>query len=489
MRAFQIAGVTRVASAMVRSGGRGPWGGERHTISMQDTEAPLGAEFEETAARLPTSLKLILLAVFLPEGTSFFIAGLRLTVTRVILIVLTPIVFARLGRKISAGRYRFVASDLFVPLAAFWMFLGPAVSYDLQDSLTHSGPVVLEYLIGYMATRFLLSDNGQATAFSGFLCIVISVVCLDGILDTISGHYITREVVHQITGYDKIWHVSDESRFGLLRAAGPLEHPILLGFTAGIGFLISIAVRIKWRIFCVVGSAIGVVICFSSAPELCVILGIGLLAFDRLAARLPRRWLLIWAALAVVVAALFSVTDSPFGHLFSILTIDPQTAYFRLYIWNTVGPAILQYPFFSVLDSTYDYAGSIDSLWLVLALSYGVPCGVLTALSMFGACSLPISGPGARLTKSDSRLGAVLSILICLIALIGFTVHLWGSVWVLVGLLLGVRAHLGELGQLNWAKDSVGRGALAPASAFLFRPRLEGDAVVLPGAAATIRRR
>jgi hypothetical protein len=37
----------------------------------------------------------------------------------------------------------------------------------------------------------------------------------------------------------------------------------------------------------------------------------------------------------------------------------------------------------------------------------------------------------------------------------GFTVHFWGAVWILVGLLTGLRAHLGELGALN-------RRALAP---------------------------
>jgi hypothetical protein len=28
-------------------------------------------------------------------------------------------------------------------------------------------------------------------------------------------------------------------------------------------------------------------------------------------------------------------------------------------------------------------------------------------------------------------------------------VHFWGSLWILLGLLTGLRAHLGELGALN----------------------------------------
>src|ERR1700742_1459370 len=132
-------------------------------------------------AKLPLSMKLILLSWYLPEGMSFFVAGLRLNVIRVIFLALTPVVFSRFASKVSSGRYRFVWSDLFVPIAAFWMFLGPAVVYGVSDSLAHAGPVVMEYLIAYMVTRVLLPQNGQALAFISMLCAVISGICLDAL--------------------------------------------------------------------------------------------------------------------------------------------------------------------------------------------------------------------------------------------------------------------------------------------------------------------
>jgi hypothetical protein len=147
--------------------------------------------------------------------------------------------------------------------------------------------------------------------------------------------------------------------------------------------------------------------------------------------------------------AIFLSTDTPFGHLFDLFTIDPQTAYYRLYIWQKVGPAILQNPFFSVLPTSYDYQGSIDSVWLVLALAYGLPCSILTALSMFGACSLPTDPSNASLLVEESRLGNALAIVIFMISYMGFTVDFWGITWILVGLLVGVRAHVGELGRID----------------------------------------
>ena len=139
----------------------------------------------------------------------------------------------------------------------------------------------------------------------------------------------------------------------------------------------------------------------------------------------------------------------PVRSLVHLITIDPSTAYFRLYIWNMVGPAILQNPFFAVLDSTYEYHGSVNSVWLVLSLAYGMPCSILVALSMIGSCSLPTNTPRARLSKAEERLGTALGIVIFLIMFMGFTVDFWGSVWILTGLLLGVRARVGEMGQLN----------------------------------------
>jgi hypothetical protein len=402
-------------------------------------------------ARLPLAMKLILVSWFLPEGLSFFVAGLRLNVVRVLFLILTPVVFTRFANKVASGRYRFVASDAFVPAAAFWMFLGPCVLYGLSDSLAHSGPVVLEYLIAYMVTRVLLEENGQALAFLSMLCAVIACIVLDASLDTLTGRYFTRDLVSALTGFQKDWAAGaeDNFRFGLLRAAGPIEHPILFGLIAGVGLLIAVTVKIRFRTFCIAVCGLGTVICFSSAPEQGVLMGFGLLIYGRVMAGMRVKWLLIVGGLATIALTLFLASNAPFGLLFDIATIDPQTAYYRLYIWNLLGPYVLQSPWFGVFTENLEYQGSVDSLWLVLSLTYGIPCAIFVGLSLIGSCSLPTDPDRAYLGRSETQAGTVLGIIMAVIIFMGFTVHFWGSAWILVGLLTGLRAHLGERGALN----------------------------------------
>ena len=92
---------------------------------------------------------------------------------------------------------------------------------------------------------------------------------------------------------------------------------------------------------------------------------------------------------------------------------------------------------------------SAIGLWLVLAASYGIPCSAMVGLSMIGACSLPTDLGRALLGPAESRAGTVSGVIMAVIIFAGFTVHFWGSLWILVGLLTGLRAHLGELGALN----------------------------------------
>jgi hypothetical protein len=411
-------------------------------------------ETEGAGIAAPWSLKLVVATTFLPEGLSFFLFDLRLTATRVILLLLTPVLVMRAGQLLASGRYRFVLSDLLVPLAGVWMFLAPAQVVGTDLALRHSGPIALEFCIAYLATRILLAEHGQALSLATTLCGVITIVALLGLLDPLTGTYVVRQLVGSLTGH---WRLCDGPgcfRYGLLRATGPMEQTILYALACGIGLLLASGAEIRWRRLTIVLCTLGLIFSFSAGPALGVVFGFGLLLYDRILAGLDRRWSALALTAAVGLGLLFTLNSSPSGFIIRHFTFEPDSGYYRLYVWHVAGARILQSPWFGVGFSDWDQVASalglstsVDSLWLVSGLTFGIPGSALIALAMLGSVSFPISEAAPGLPFAEAKLARTLSILIFVVVFVGFTVHLWGSDWILCGLLAGTSAHLAELGR------------------------------------------
>jgi len=147
---------------------------------------------------------------------------------------------------------------------------------------------------------------------------------------------------------------------------------------------------------------------------------------------------------------------NPLGLLFNYLVFDPQTAYYRLLQWQCVGgDVIMDSPIIGagLSDDWVDYcelSPSIDSLWLLMAKQYGIPGSLLMFFTWIVACSssVSIADDSLNLTKQERQLGFVLNIIVGLMIYIGFTVFYWGTVYILVMFLLGIRVHLGAMGAL-----------------------------------------
>jgi hypothetical protein len=408
---------------------------------------------------LPRFVKLIIISNVLPETFSFYIGDLRLTVTRLLFLVLTPTLFYRLFKKISAGRYRFVPSDLAVVLAGIWMFVGPGVIDGFGAAVAHSGPVALEFCIGYWSMRLLLSEQGHAWSAVNLLCSTISVVALLGLLDSVTDKYLVREWSMAVTGYVQPLSGGglEHRLFGLLRAMGPLEHPILFGLACGLGVLLAASLPVRTRYLKIIVCSAGAFLSFSSAPLQGVLIGGALLLYERVLSRFNKRWSILTICFAIFSAAVLLGVQDPLGVIIRHLIFDPSSGYDRLLQWTIAGGTLLQSsPWFgmgfvlpdTLTDQLISGTHSIDSLWLEAALLYGIPGSALIGLSLIGATLISTQGPRVNLTPIELRLGTVLSILIVVIVFTAFTVHLWGTDWILVALLVGIRAHLGELARI-----------------------------------------
>ncbi len=118
----------------------------------------------------------------------------------------------------------------------------------------------------------------------------VSYVVLDAMLDTLSSKFYTRELFVQIAGHFDFHYNSDILRLGIFQAAGPIEPPIVFGFICTNGFLVSAAVRIRWRSVCIGASAPGMLLVLSSDPQQCAIIGLALPMQARIFAEQRCKW-------------------------------------------------------------------------------------------------------------------------------------------------------------------------------------------------------
>lgn len=403
--------------------------------------------------RLSPILKAIAFTVLLPFELSFFLGDLRLTLIRVIFVILTPVLLIRACNMLVSGRLRILLTDFLVVSSIVWMCVATAVVNGIEATFAHTAPVVLEYFGGYLAMRVLLSEHGQALRFINLLCYVIIVVSLLGMADTVTGSHTIHDHLRDLTGNDTRNFI--EYRVGLVRASGVMEHPILYGAVCAFGLLLAINTQIRGRYLAIFVFGLGTFLSLSAGPIQAAVLGSMLIAYDRMFERLRSRWKIIIVTGLVGIGAIYSITNSPLNWVFGHLTFDPGSGWSRIFEWDTVGNVIAQSPWFGV---AYNWATivknshafmfvSIDLLWLLFAVTYGIPGAIITALSIISASFERVSGARVNLTPEEQRLARTLSIILWVIVFLGFTVDFWGSAFILIGIFMGVRVHLSDLGK------------------------------------------
>ena len=404
------------------------------------------------ATRISPTLILIALVIFLPEELSFFIFQFRLTLIRLVFLLLTPVLLVHFSQLLASRKCHLVFCDILIALAGAWIIVSPAVVVDLAYSLHHSALYAFEFCGSYFAARTLLSERGQAQSFVNFMCYVIAIVALFGVPDVLTSRPITHDYISELTGYTL--RNGEGYRLGIFRATGPIGHPILFGIVCAIGLLLAVASPIRAKGLTIAACGLGVLLSLSGAPLQAAIFGLGLLTYDRMLARYRSRWWVMIGIAALGYGALYAFTPSPLAFIFGHLLFDANSYWTRVYQWNSVGTIVLNSPWFGIGFDLMDVAErmqiyvflSIDSLWLYLALIYGIPGSILVGLSMVSAACYPASGRGVNLTMEESKLARTLGIIIALVVLLGFSVTLWEAAWIFVGLLVGVRAHLADRG-------------------------------------------
>jgi hypothetical protein len=406
------------------------------------------------------ALKLLIAALFLPEGLSFFFGDFRLSVARLLIIVLTIYATAQYVEK--RANSVFVPSDLFAVAAGLWMIIATTIMQGPADGLKSGGIMALEFTGAYWVFRHLLGPLDSSVRVVAFATKLLFLIVALAVLDPLTNKLFTYETVKALTGYSApAWEWAKETfadtmfRKGIVRAMGPLEHSILFGTVCAWFGTLAICTfpsrLVGWSIAAM--AIVGILASQARGPLLGYAISLALVAYYYVTIRFYARWKVLGSLFLIGIIVVCLASGNPLATLLNFSGIDPATRWNRQAIWEAIVPMLLQQsPVFGLGPGAewnwqvYGglYGDSVDAMWLRIAMITGIPASFLVLFTLIGAYW---NGPLDRspyLSREERRLSVALGIATIAAIFLGFTVHFWGTCWVLLGVFAGIRANLVE---------------------------------------------
>ena len=351
------------------------------------------------------------------------------------------------------GKRKVMLADILVWIAALWM-----IAVKVQSSaLFATASDALSFVGAYMVARSFICSAPAIKEFVRALRLVAIVLIAVSVLDTLSGTFFTKDLMSKIFGQtERIRSEVVEIHrklfgFTVLRATSTFPHPILYGtFCLVIAtiFLYSERTIVRRAFYCGI-CVIGCLLSVSSAPLLGFVVAVSLYSYDRVLQSYQARWKIFVMVAMVIVSASFVVSENPLTWLLRNVTLDPADGYYRILIWQNALEYISHSPLMGADVSSWAtndiLNDSIDSVWLVLSLEYGLPLVALLLLASLSACGVFGRKQNQRVIGYEiEQIRTAFSLVLFIFVLVGLAVHFWGSIWMLWGLCIGIRTSLEE---------------------------------------------
>jgi hypothetical protein len=342
------------------------------------------------------------------------------------------------------GRH-FVSCDFLALATAAWMIVASIASVGVSE-IPAAGGDALDFLGGYLISRAYCFGRPALDTFIRVLKIFAIIVIILAMADTISG----RPIVHNtIVPWDEIW-LEGQMRNGWVRAMSTFNHPILFGAFCAL----TAAILLYWEKTLLRRSVaaglcfLGCILSLSSAALMAFSIILAAFTYDQLLRRYSWRWSAFWIIMVMLIFVVFAAAAHPLNWVLSHLTIDPQTGYYRKLIWDVALTYIAQSPLIGYAYhqlNNFILDNSVDCIWLVLSLRFGVPMFVLfflTNVAAFFPSQRNFKGTG---DVHMDQMRRAFTLVLLMFMFTGLTVHFWKSMLMFWGLCLGIRASLREL--------------------------------------------
>lgn len=412
-------------------------------LSPVEIASPVWVEPDRRLVYLAAAAVYLLL---IPPQLSVNLGGLFLPIYRIFLI---PCFLFILSTSLR-GHQRFAWPDLFVVLAAAWIWLSAAnTAENTLAVIEQGGSHTLDMAVAYFLARFAIRTPYDFRLFLILIAPGIALMSAFVIQEAITRVRIIQPWASAFTGQPV--QMRSDIRLGLLRGAAGFPHPILAGiFLASFLPIYMMSGLRGWPKVLGVAASFGSFFTMSSAALLGLIVGVALKSYDWLCekiANLSWRLFLLFAGIGFAAVELTSNTGF-YGLLARYASLNPAAGYNRILIWKYGTENILRNPWFGIGYGDWDrpnwmHSGSFDHFWLIMALRFGIletvflVIGTVIAIVMVALRSRDYS-------ETDAKLLRGVAISFSVFALGVSSVSLWQSALVWFFMLMGIAVSLGS---------------------------------------------
>jgi len=389
-----------------------------------------------TAATRRLLIVVFLVAFALPLEP--VIAGFQLSAPRLYIMAF----FLQLVTALLAGRAGGVtATDAMIFGCGFWIMLTFIIHHG-AERIPYAAITGVEMVGAYLAGRLLVRSSSDYQFFFNAFFVMLIILLPFAVLEMMTGHALLSDILSKVA---RITPRGTEIRDGYFRAGVSYPHPIHWGMICAV--LLAQAwylwrarsVRRLLRIAVAVASTLT---SMSSAPLLALAIQGGLILWGKLTGN---RWWLFTILFSVFYVTVDMLSNrGPVIIMIETLTLNSQTAWWRIHIWNYGSVSVMAHPLFGIglndWERPYWLAATVDNFWLLLAMRHGLPAALLIVLGLiihiWRMVWLRDLSPDDKATRT-----AYVIAFVALCFMLG-TVHVWSAPLIFVMFYFGMGAFL-----------------------------------------------
>lgn len=387
----------------------------------------------------------------------------RFVIPLFVFMLCMPILFQ--AGPLLLSPYRLVLIILFIPLVVHWLYgasgrvllpdimiasfplwgaITLIVNHGLATAIEPSGILMVETLSPYLLARIYVRSAKELQTL--IRCLQITLIFLVPFV-AFESIYNRNVLISDILGsvFPTVPVFDIPLRWGLKRASGVFDHPILFGIFSASIFSFAYYVQsgrkgTTFTIFRVLPSLICTFFSLSSGALTTLMLQIILVTYDVITRWLAYRWHILTSILAAAYIAIDLISNrSPLAVFISYFTFNAHNAWSRIWIWNYGIAEVYRHPVFGIGLNDWLRASwmtpSLDNFWLAITVQYGLPGFLLLA----GAVAILLWRGLFFYSEEYAYRSIVKAWLFTIIALVvaAATVHYWKQIYVFFMMILG----------------------------------------------------